>query len=541
MKRLVFKLISLVVLLSIMPAGILRAETEAKIMQVYISEQTLTVFVDMGLLPDALRCSVSSQNAEITATGSLSDDNALIKTTILLDGSTSMPNAIRNGVIATLKELVGQKSANEEFKLVVFGTELKTIHEFSSDRYDLASAIEQIMFDGNQSKIYDAIYNTIPPIASFDEKPTFYRTIAITDGADNAASGITKEELFLKLQNEHYPIDIVAVSNNEKAEDKELSAIVRMSGGKYHSLNPDTDIAALAQNLNVNEMFYLEARIPTALLDGAIRQIDIGDGVYKMSVDIKIPVYSAPWTEPPTQSEETLVVETTAPPATSAPTIPPPTTESEIQNSIATIFGDYTIAIFIGAGIALIGLIAVIAIVSAAKGKKKKNETDAGGGNGSGRGNEREKTEFANTEYVGDEDVSSAQYTIKLSNLNNPSQNWTLPISGEILIGRADHCLIRFDDISVSREQCKIVVQGSGIAVIPCLEATNKTILNGSSIAVSLPLQSGDTLKFGRISLRIDYIQSVGNPSIKPEQPQTADKRHTDILNLFFRGERYDY
>ena len=252
MKKLVFKLVLIVAILSIMPIGIVRADSEAKILQVYISEQTLTVFIDNGLLSDALKCSISNQNAEITATGSLSDENTLMKMTVVLDVSTSMPTAIRDGVIATLKKMVEQKVANEEFKLVVFGDEIKTLHDFSSDRYDLASVIEKIKFDGNQSKIYDAIYNTIPRIVSSDNKPTFYRTIVITDGVDNTVSGITKEELFLKLQNEHYPVDVVTVSSKEMAEDKELSAIVRMSGGKYYSLNPNTDISVLVQNLSMN-------------------------------------------------------------------------------------------------------------------------------------------------------------------------------------------------------------------------------------------------------------------------------------------------
>jgi len=77
---------------------------------------------------------------------------------------------------------------------------------------------------------------TTPP------KPYFYRTVVTTDWVDDTVSGITKEELLIRLQNERYPIDVVAVSGNEMGENKELAAIVRMSGGRYNVLNPNTDI-----------------------------------------------------------------------------------------------------------------------------------------------------------------------------------------------------------------------------------------------------------------------------------------------------------
>jgi hypothetical protein len=524
MKKLVFILVLVVAILFIMPMGIVRADAEAKILQVYISEQTLTVFIDNRLFPNALKCSVSNQNAEITATGSLSDDNTLIKTIVLLDISTSMPAVIRDGVITSLKKMVEQKAVNEEFKLVVFGDEIKTLHDFSSDRYDLASAIEKIKFDGTQSKIYDAIYNTIPRIASFDKKPTFYRTIVITDGVDNTASGITKEELFLKLQSEHYPVDVITVSSKERAEDKELSAIVRMSGGKYYSLNPDTDIDILVQNLNMNGSFYFEAKIPSALLDGTIRQIDINDGVSKISLDVKIPVFNTPNVDTPTQTEpeeETPETSSTIGLITS-----PLPVETENLKSITTIFGDYTIVIFIGAGVALIILIAVIIAVLVTEGKKKKNRTLSEVGNYSGYKNENNS---GKTEFIGDEDYSNAQYTIKLSSLNNPNQNWTLPINGQILIGRAEHCSVRLDDKSVSREQCKIIHQGSGLVIVH-MGSSNKTFLNGSNVAESSPLQSGDTIKIGRETLRVDYIQTLGNPIPKSEPQLNSSNRNTECM-----------
>ena len=527
MKKRLYKWVLVITILLVMPLNIVRAEGGANVLQAYISEQTLTIFTDAELNSDELTCAVSNQSTAVTAYGSLHDDGTIIKTTVLLDISTSMPSAVRNGVVATLKSLVEKKSTNEEFKLVVFGDEMKTLQDFTSDRYDLATAIDEIEFNGTQSKIYDAIFNTIPRTSTFDSKPTFYRTIVITDGVDDTATGITKEELFIRLQNEHYPIDVIAVSRSEIAEDKELSAIVRMSRGRYFSLIENSDTAALASTLSVNGYYYFEATVPAAMLDGTTRQVDIGGGIHSISMDVKFPVFNAPVESTPAPTES-VNEETPSPELTPAPevTTPPLPVETSETKSLTTLFGEYTIVIYIGAGIALIILIAVIIAISIVRSKKKKSASSHESGVSAGHSgySGTEKTEFLSDVNNGD-----SQYTIKVSHSNDPNKTWTLAVVGDLMIGRAEHCNIRLDDKSVSREQCKIVAQGSGLAIVH-MGATNKTALNGNSVVGSSPLQSGDTIKIGRETLRVDYIQTLGAPLPKQEQPQNASKGNTESI-----------
>lgn len=506
MKSRGYKLIPilLALLFAVLP-GNSRADSSANVLQVYISEQMMTVITDSELHPDSLKCAVSNQNADITETGRLSDENALTKTTVLVDVSASIPSAMRGNIAAALKKLVEDKAVNEEFKIVAFGETINTLQEFSADRYDLANAIDKITFDGKQSKVFDAIYNTLPRIAPADGKATFYRTIVITDGVDDTVSGITKEELFLKLQNERYPIDVAAVSGKaDAAENKELSAIVRMSGGRYHSFDPQTDIAELTQKLGVGGYFFFTAKVPAALLDGTTRQVDIGDGVYSVSIDVKFPVFDVPSEpEPPAEltPEPALDPEPT-PTAVPDPEILP--TPVYKANSVAAwIRANLVFAVV--AAVVLLLLIGLVIFLIARQKKKKAPEHTESGASAEYRGGDYDK----NTEFIGDADYSGTQFTIKLSNPNNPSKTWTLPVQGELLIGRAEHCAVRLDDKSISREQCKIVLHGDGLAVMH-IGSTNKTLLNGSNITGIFPIRSGDILKFGREVLHIDYIQSLG-------------------------------
>ena len=486
-------------ILMIIPFNIAKADTNADVLQVYVSEQTMTAFTNVELNSDALSCAISNQSSEITKSGLVSGEDALIKTTVLIDISTSMPSATRNNVIETLNKLVEIKSASEDMKIVTFGDELNILQDFSVDRYDLSNAIGKIKFDGTQSRIYDAIYNTIPAITPSGNKPTFYRTIVITDGVDDTDSGITKEELFIRLQNEHYLVDVIAVSRSETAENKELSAIVRMSGGRYFTLVPNTDAAELAKTLEVSGYYYFEATVPGALLDGSTRQVDIKDGTHSISLDIKFPVFDVPVVETPIPKEEASVVEVSR-----VSEVPEVTVLLPIEDETEEQTDDNSMIIYICVAVVLIIIIAVIIVVMYTKKKKEAMRLDTENTAMSLDDDLDEKTDFISSDY------QNAQFTIKLSSRNNPSKTWTLPVLGELLIGRSKRCSIQLDDISVSREQCKIEVKGTGL-VITNISLTNKTILNNVKIIDSSPLKSGDILKFGREILHVDNIQTSGD------------------------------
>ena len=119
LKRNICKWVLFVAVLFANPLHVLHfvhASAEINILQAYITGQTLTVFTDAELRSDRLRCLVSSRDVDITSSGSLSEQNVLVKTTILVDTSTSIPRATRGGVIEMLNKMVERKSTNEEFK-----------------------------------------------------------------------------------------------------------------------------------------------------------------------------------------------------------------------------------------------------------------------------------------------------------------------------------------------------------------------------------------------------------------------------------------
>jgi len=105
-------------------------------------------------------------------------------------------------------------------------------------------------------------------------------------------------------------------------------------------------------------------------------------------------------------------------------------------------------------------------------------------------------------------DDSGVQYIIQLSAPNHPGMDWNFCVTKDIFIGRAESCEVQFEDMTVSKEQCKILVQ-DGTLLLRHLSETNSTKLNGSRVMESVPLCSGDEVEFGHEKLLVNSIQKI--------------------------------
>ena len=483
----------------------------AKVLQAYVYEDTLTVFLSGGADPEFLSCEVSSQETNITATGNLGESEVLVKTTVLIDASAFVPEDAKNlqgELAALLDKLIENKPANEEFKIVTFGGgSYEVLSEFSSDRYELASALKKLEYKGDKSGMFAAIYDAILSAPPSGPGATFCRAIVIAGGSGNGGGDITKEELFFLMQAGLYPVDVVEATLKSGEPDADLTAIARIGGGKYHSLSPEgPNAASLALVLGTKEYFYLVASVPESLLDGAIRQVDISDGESKFSQDIKFPVFFAPTGEGPEEPEKSGQSETKP-------------------------------LYYMGAGAAfLAGALAIF--LARAKRKKTKKAAEPAEAKSAIVAPQNDfganfVENFGETEFVGGDKSEKERQIVQLSSSTDPGQNWTFPLSGELLIGRAKHCPVCLQDKSVSREQCKLTAGESGLFIVH-MGQTNKTYVNKTSVPEISPLQSGDTIRFGRVELRIEYVQILKTPAMEPELSgelaQETNKGGTSLL-----------
>lgn len=461
------------------------ASQSPSIVQVSISQDSnlLTVFLT-GMTDTARQpCTVGSQSLMPAASGSATDSQCQVYTTVLFDTSTSIPEGLRQSALDLLNGMIESKADNDAYQLVTFGDQVSVLQAYTTDRYDLAHAAGSIQFTGQQSKLYDAVYQNLSHPQAQDGTPTLYRIIVISDGIDDTATGITGEELMLHLEDGNVPVDVVVIGDTQ-SESKELSALARLSAGRCFSLSDSSQSQTVAQALSLDAYSYLQFALPSALLDGAVRQITIGG----IQTDVRFPA----------------IAQST--PAASTQPIPTPTLSLEMPFSslpIPSFEGQLSPYLILGIVVAVLLLVVVLLLLH----RRSTART---------RACQPPEQPLQNpppyklsrdeaTVYIPD----GVYHTIQLRNTKTPEQVWNLPVTDTLTLGRAEHCEIQLSNPSVSREQCKIAVQDGSVMLIP-LECTNRTICNGRPITAPWPLQSGDILKFGHEVLQVEAIQVVG-------------------------------
>jgi pSer/pThr/pTyr-binding forkhead associated (FHA) protein len=88
-------------------------------------------------------------------------------------------------------------------------------------------------------------------------------------------------------------------------------------------------------------------------------------------------------------------------------------------------------------------------------------------------------------------------------------------------IGRHDDCLIRIRSAQVSRRHCE-VFEDKGRLMVKDLGSSNGTYVNGKRVLGQQPLNAGDVLSIGGVSLRVDLaagaspVPDAAKPALKP-------------------------
>lgn len=478
----------------------------------YVWEDYADLYISGNINVSTAAVNVSNQSAEVVDGGLLADKDVTVRTTVLLDISASMPKSMRGNIIDYINNYIDTLNENEQLKIVVFGEEITVLKEFTSDRYDLAKAVSAINFEGQQSMIYDAVYNTIPEIGPDNDTPCFYRTIVITDGVDESVSGITKEELFLKLQESFYPVEVMAISDSEyDVDEKDLMALTRISGGRYITMHLNDNAADL--DLNADDITWIRVKLPGTVLDGATRQFNIDDGTNALEFDFKVPVFASENAEQPgEQLEEFADVHEDKEDVFNEEAFNEEADVGLSSNGTSGNEDSGTSILYYVMAMAAV-LVAAIAVIIVLVHRKRKNSVS--------------ETGHQNMQEDGDAtEILTGRTSIQLRKSDDPDKVWNFVLSDLIKVGRRENCQVFLDEGSVSRLQCVIYADDAGAPVIENRSNSNPTQVNKIKITTPQRLSDGDRIKCGRVILIV---------GLAVNESSEADKninKMTEFINL---------
>ena len=382
--------------------------------QAYITAPSSPTSAQLG----TYHCEILS----VTPVGELPSD-----TLILVDTSGSIPADIRQKTKDLIMELIDQKQENERYSIASFGTEINVLCDYTSDRYDLAKALEGLDY----SEKYTYVYSVLDKVLDND-RDDFYRIVMISDGVENSRDGITYDEILNKISSGHCPVYTVGIENGNQESLKKLYSFSRNSYAESAALTNESDISQICDTVNSSRNFIcVEVSVPDEAADGSVRYLKISGQDYECGADVRIPAKEAVTTSAVTETESV----TTS------------ISETELQQNMTDLnSGSEKILPLI---VSVSAVIAAIVVLIKKPWKKNKNTFSENDSN--------KNDAVTRQEVIKDDDVM-----IMLTDVDSPQRSYRCAVGNGVTIGRdSSQCTVALEhDGYISRKHCLIYREG---------------------------------------------------------------------------------
>ena len=482
------------------------AENETALAGYDINEDSISIYISDS--ERNIECAVSGTKADIGYVGNVFDDSEMYKTLFLIDTSASMKNyseSIKEIILACIDE----KQTNEYVSIAEFGATLKPsyLSDYTSDRYQLMKAMDNIVYDDKASYIYDNLNSSLGDIRKSNE--TCYKRIFVfTDGCENSAKGITIDDVIGSIRTSGIQIYTVTFVNKDKSNYEQLKTVSRLSREGFgtdlrfgNGEKNDNVIAAITSS--VRDISEFELKIPAEFTDGSTKAVRIQSSSGTISFDLRMPMIVSE----PIQTEETAASEQEV---TEISVIKPVETEAVVNDNEKVSNPLITVIIIVSVLVFILAIVVLIINIINSKPESKRKEN--------GKTEPVSKGGGATIIINGDKPTDILDPKGKMTNILLTPVSRTLilkdekssnvreaTVEKEVIIGRSSelaNVIIDYDE-SVHRRHCRVFLK-DGELYVSDLGGANKTYLNGHEVSgEGEKIKTSDVLKLGRVVLKI--------------------------------------
>ena len=188
---------------------------------------------------------------------------------------------------------------NDRAAIVTFGTEVKTLQDFSSDRPVLNNLIAQLKPTDKDTQLHKGLIKAMELGSRADpELPARRVIITLSDGQDDFAGGSTPKEVFDMMKTDPVPIYAIGYYSAPRKSQKEealksLGAFARTSGGSYFRAESNT-IPEMFNRMKqrIMDVYQVEFLWPEGKWDGDPRRLQMtykeGPKVLNAGLDMRL-------------------------------------------------------------------------------------------------------------------------------------------------------------------------------------------------------------------------------------------------------------
>lgn len=459
-----------------------------KISQTRAAVPEITAYLDIrnaedgfisAIQPNQLDAKIGVNQATISAVTPFDKSGEGVAYIFLVDISKSLKPERFAQIRTALSGWTDGLKEKDRAALLTFGSEVKTIVDFTSDKTALKTKIGELKLTDNNTLLHDALVQAMDLGRRADhDLPGRRVVVMLSDGLDDAAGGRTREEILTRMK-DRVPIYAIGFANppmNPKKDEglKSLGTFAHVSGGEYLAAgNGPLNDAYATLHKRIQEVLVTRIACPKCEADGRDYPLHltltVGTRILTDQQDIRL-LQGAP--PPP------------APAQASQPPLP----------------GTHW-SIYAAGGVAVLLLIAAMIWKARRKPPVEPEPVHV--------------EEILPPPIVPlapqpdwEEALPPARKPGRHVHLTAVSgalrgQEWEVEVTDETVLGRSVNCdVVIEDDDEASSRHCLLSCE-NGTVFVQDMGSTNGTLVNGVPILVRHALVDGDLILVGRTEVRI--------------------------------------
>ena len=235
-----------------------------------------------GVKPEDLKISLGPAAGRIKRLVPFEDSGEGIGYVLLVDVSKSLSAEQFGEMKETLAAFVDSMSEADQAALITFGSEVKTIRDFTPDRSKVKESLAALQPTDEDTAFYGAIEQGLAAARSSAKGiPRRRVVIALTDGVNDFAGGVGKGDV-LKLL-EHDPVTLYLIGffqgRPTAAEESAIGVMKQFSqnsGGRYYDGREGSWRGIyFAISRAIRSSFLIEMEVPDFHSEGTIYPLEI--------------------------------------------------------------------------------------------------------------------------------------------------------------------------------------------------------------------------------------------------------------------------
>lgn len=464
---------------------------------------------DQELQPEQLTLSIGNKKMGVSDLKRVESTETGVTYLFLVDVSGSMSDKKLKAVKQILKDTLDRITEKDNASIFSVGNDAYTNPIVSSkNEYQLQiDAIDRK--SSEDTNLYTSIVKGLDVLQTRDEVHDKKCLIILSDGEDDYTTGITRDEVYKKIEFCHIPVFTIAMMEKKPTQKRIEASKTLGSFARYSPGGLD-----MVYGLNETTSSELAVKIVSAVETGYVLTADLSDYVS----DGKEQVLKLELTTEAGSASDSYTIDTNGFTGIASPS---PTPEPEINNGEKE-DGPEEQSNGLWPIIAVVGgaVIAAIIIIILSKTRKKKNQNKDPKVDQPDKEpvveKSEEEAEPVTTSIPIDRTAASSvsqpepqepDVTIvltKMDRMNN--QVHMVDIFGSIVIGRTKvkSDLSFPEDSKLSSAHCQISFSANKL-YLKDLNSTNGTFVNGIPISSQYMLEKGDIIQMGSMQFRINW------------------------------------